>query len=302
MPLWWAGVPAGAVWLPTVYTASQRSTSAAASGRSVLAQGMDSLNANDLRGRLQRALPVKVNVLFLLRGDSPLHLSDRVFEQLADTLTRSHEATSGHPHPAGAEPGRAPQATRPDAEVLHADIRSAGAKPMEGREPRAILLTGASGFLGCFTLAELLRRTRATVQCHVRAENDRAAMERVRSRLMGAQLWEPEMARRIVPLAGDLAQPRLGAPPARWEALAGEIDAVFHVGCAVNFLFSYDDLRPANVLSTVELLRLASSIRIKPLHFGVRAGSVPRPAAPRPTPPQGAAHSARASASDGRRG
>lgn len=52
-------------------------------GKSLLAQGLDSLNASDLRGRLSHALPIEVNLLSLLRGDSPLGLSDRISEQLA---------------------------------------------------------------------------------------------------------------------------------------------------------------------------------------------------------------------------
>jgi len=54
-------------------------------GKSLLAQGLDSLNATDLRGRLSQALPIEVNLLSLLRGDSPLGLSDRISEQLAST-------------------------------------------------------------------------------------------------------------------------------------------------------------------------------------------------------------------------
>src|SRR3954471_2400076 len=38
-------------------------------------------------------------------------------------------------------------------------------------EPAHIFLTGATGFLGSFLLAELLRRTRADVHCLVRARD-----------------------------------------------------------------------------------------------------------------------------------
>ncbi|RJO66381.1 MAG: acyltransferase domain-containing protein, partial [Myxococcales bacterium] len=236
-----------------------------AANRSLLAQGLDSLTANDLRGRLQKALPVKVNVLSLLKGDSPAQVADGLLAQLDTALIGATEASGGTERGGAALAPKA--AHRPETEVLPEDIRPDRAQPARIGPPKAVLLTGTTGFLGAFTLAELCRRTEATVHCLVKADDTASVVTRLRRKLEEAELWNPEMERRIVPLAGDLAQPRLGLSPATWDSLALNIDQIYHVGFLVNFLFGYDDLRPTNVLGTLDLLRLASGGRVKPLHF-----------------------------------
>lgn len=133
--------------------------------------------------------------------------------------------------------------------------------------PRRIFLTGATGFLGGFLLDELLRETPATVYCLVRAADDGAAQQRVRSQLESFGLWQEEWAARLVPVCGDLAQPRLGLSDSRWAELAGEIDAIYHNGAWVNALYPYSRLRAANVLGTGEIIRLAGAEQSKALHY-----------------------------------
>jgi hypothetical protein len=53
-----------------------------------------------------------------------------------------------------------------------------------------ILLTGASGFVGAFLLDELLRATKATVHCIVRAASTEKALERIKS---NAQFYGVEL-------------------------------------------------------------------------------------------------------------
>jgi thioester reductase-like protein len=219
--------------------------------KSLLAQGLDSLNASDLRGRIQKSLGVKINVLTLLKGDSPGQLAERVFEQLASDTTGRQAAA-----PRGADTETLDEGTRPET----------GRRLPEG-EPREALLTGATGFLGVFVLADLLALTGAKVHCLVKAGSDIEAMGRITGKLKEAGLYKDGMERRIVPVAGDMSQPRLGLDQGRWDALAGSLDRIYHVGFAVNFLFSYEDLRPANVTSYKELLRLACASGPKPVHF-----------------------------------
>lgn len=127
--------------------------------------------------------------------------------------------------------------------VLPDDVRpeARSTATVDLRQTRTILLTGATGFLGGALLNELLAHTPSTVVCLVR---DAATARFGRSD-------------RIRVVQGDLSHPRLGLSVERFEHLAGEIDAVVHCGAAVNWVFSYAGLRAANVLGTLELLRLA---------------------------------------------
>jgi thioester reductase-like protein len=121
---------------------------------------------------------------------------------------------------------------------------------------RRILLTGATGFLGGQLLEELLAATDAEIVCLVR---DPSRFSHLAPRI-------PHPASRVRLLTGDLSHPRLGLSQARFDELAGSIDAILHCGAAVNWVYTYAGLRAANVLGTLELLRLACR-RTVPFHF-----------------------------------
>jgi thioester reductase-like protein len=128
-------------------------------------------------------------------------------------------------------------------------------------------LTGATGFLGAYLLRDLLRLTNAEVRCLVRASNEADGAARVRQALEDHHLWEESFAGRIVPILGDLSQPLLGLSEDRFDALAAEVDAIYHNGANVNFVLPYEALKSTNVSSTREVLKLAGQVRLKPIHF-----------------------------------
>jgi amino acid adenylation domain-containing protein/thioester reductase-like protein len=124
-------------------------------------------------------------------------------------------------------------------------------------QPACIFLTGASGFLGSYLLAELLRRTRAEIVCLARA----ASVEEGK--------YRPAAARsdRVRVVIGDVARPNLGLTPAAWQELAGRVDTIWHVAAHVNLVMDYEALRAANLLGTGEVLRLAATGSVKRLHY-----------------------------------
>ncbi|KAJ2799063.1 large subunit of alpha-aminoadipate reductase [Coemansia guatemalensis] len=130
------------------------------------------------------------------------------------------------------------------------------------------LLTGATGFLGAFVLDTLLRRhPRASVICLTRAADAAAATARVRAAAEANLVWRDEWAPRVRGIPGDLAQPRLGLSPDDWRFCAENVDAIVHNGALVHWVYPYAKLRAANVLGTVEALRLSADTRVKPLVF-----------------------------------
>ncbi len=164
----------------------------------------------------------------------------------------------------------AASATGPDpaADIaLDPAIDLAGRAPARSGAPRTILLTGATGFLGSFLLRELLARTDATIHCLVRATDDVTAVDRVVSTAAKYGIDISGARERLVGVPGDLGRPGLGIDPARWAALADGIDAIYHNGALVNHLEPYGRMRAANVGGTTEVLRLATTTRIKPVHY-----------------------------------
>jgi thioester reductase-like protein len=130
-----------------------------------------------------------------------------------------------------------------------------------------VLLTGSTGYVGAFLLAELLEKTQAQVHCLIRARDEREALRRVRQRLEAYDLWSEALAPRIRVVLGDLSRERFGLNAPAFERLARSIDVIFHNGAWVDQVRSYRTLKAANVLGTHEVLRLACSARLKPVHF-----------------------------------
>ncbi|MER0240499.1 amino acid adenylation domain-containing protein [Streptomyces sp. HSW2009] len=143
-------------------------------------------------------------------------------------------------------------------------VRAAAA---DAGEPRTVLVTGATGFVGAQVVHEWLATAADTeVVCLVRAGSDARAGERVVGSLRERGLWRPEFADRLRAYAADLALPGLGLAAQVRRDLAHGPDLVLHCGALVNFLFDYRAHRRANVLGVAELLGLAGEGRPVPLH------------------------------------
>ncbi len=136
-----------------------------------------------------------------------------------------------------------------------------------GTEPQRIFLTGATGFLGAFLLHELLQQTQANIYCLVRAKSYEEAKQKLRSNLKRHLLPEEKLDTRVVPILGDLSEPLFGLSEQQFRELAAEIDLIYHNGAFVNLVYPYTALRTVNVLGTKEILKLASQVKVKPVHF-----------------------------------
>ncbi|MGL5076799.1 MAG: thioester reductase domain-containing protein, partial [Waterburya sp.] len=151
--------------------------------------------------------------------------------------------------------------------VLDSDIVPGNNSLNISTTPKGILLTGATGFLGAFLLRELLQQTSADIYCLIRAENNNQAQEKIENKLKSYLLWDISVKKRIIPVVGDLSQPLLGLSRDRFNAIAKSVDVIYHNGAWVNFTYPYSQLKAANVLGTQEVLRLAVTSKVKPVHF-----------------------------------
>jgi myxalamid-type nonribosomal peptide synthetase MxaA len=147
------------------------------------------------------------------------------------------------------------------------DVATASAAAPPTGDPRDIFLTGATGFVGAFVLRELLDRTSARVHCLVRAADASEGRARIEENLRSYDIPAAGLDDRMVAVPGDLAQARLGLTEARWAALADGVDTIHHVAALVNLAHDYRQLKPTNVEGTREIIRLATTGRVKPLHY-----------------------------------
>jgi amino acid adenylation domain-containing protein/thioester reductase-like protein len=138
---------------------------------------------------------------------------------------------------------------------------------VEAQTLQAVFLTGATGFVGAFLLAELLQQTPAQIYCLVRAKDEAQGLQRLQQSLATHGLWQEHYPARLMVVLGDLGLPHFGLNEAEFTALAQQIDVIYHNGAWVNHVYPYSVLKAANVGGTQEAIRLACHSRTKPLHF-----------------------------------
>ena len=159
-----------------------------------------------------------------------------------------------------------------DAQALENELPASFMRAVPAKEPRVVLLTGATGFLGAYILADLLGKRRNHVEkvyVHVRANDADSAQQRLRDALAGRGLWREawEQEGRVQAVVGDLSKPHLGLNDADWAHLAKEVHVIVHNGALVHWVYPYSKLRAANVLSTMAVMRLANEGRPKSVAF-----------------------------------
>ncbi len=232
---------------------------------------VDSLMAVELMHRIEADLRVTVPVAVFFDGSRLGDLAGIVLDQLADAgeqpaVTAILDEFEQPLADRGSPTAMSVAAMIAEA-VLDPAIDPASARaPMPG-DPTAILLTGATGFLGAFLLHELLRQTGATVHCLVRAATLDEAGRRIETNLRAYLPDDEHDLSRVQPIVGDLGVPLLGLTAAQFQRLADQIDVIHHCGAMVRWTFPYKALKPANVHGTHEVLRLACARRLKPVHF-----------------------------------
>ncbi|KAK9650782.1 large subunit of alpha-aminoadipate reductase [Aspergillus fumigatus] len=132
-----------------------------------------------------------------------------------------------------------------------------------------VFLTGATGFLGAHILRDLLTRKSpmARVVALVRGKSDEQALDRIRSTCRAYGFWDESWTSRLQCVCGDLGNPRFGLSEALWNDLTERVDAVIHNGALVHWVYPYSTLKPANVLGTIDALKLCASGKPKQFSF-----------------------------------
>ncbi len=218
--------------------------------------GIDSLTALELQTMVEDELAITLPTERLLLGPSVRELAKEIAAIIGGE-TSTIEAS-------------APLSLRAEVDLEEAITFA----PPEDASSRTIFLTGATGFLGAFVLAELLEHTSATICCLVRGQSAGEGMHRLEGVLGRHHLSALSLTARVTCIPGDLAKPRLGLGANDYDRLASSVDTIFHSGALVNFAFPYQALKASNVGGTREVLRLASAARSR-LHYVSTIGIFP---------------------------
>lgn len=135
----------------------------------------------------------------------------------------------------------------------------------EGR----IFFTGGTGFVGAFLLSDLLRSHDVhQVGCLVRAASPEIGLERIKEAMGKYGQWEERFSEKLLVLCGSLEDVYLGLGYERFHEIANWASVIFHLGAKVNYTQPYSLHRPANVIGTRNIIRLAcAGGRTKAVHY-----------------------------------
>ncbi|GAA5849618.1 hypothetical protein JCM9279_007290 [Rhodotorula babjevae] len=137
-----------------------------------------------------------------------------------------------------------------------------------------VLLSGATGSLGANQLAQLLSRPEVEkVYTLVRAKDDAEAASRVKTSLEEKGLAGASDSR-IVALAADFSQDRLGLSESRFEEIKSDVTVVLHYAWSVNFNLSIGSFEP-HIRGACNLIQLClSSRRLAAFYFASSVSAV----------------------------
>lgn len=135
-------------------------------------------------------------------------------------------------------------------------------------KPLNIFLTGVTGFLGAFILRSIFtQHPNSLVWCLVRAKSNEEGHNRIIENCSRHLIQTNDWGCKIKACAGDLSASNFGLCQERWTEMCSVIDLIIHNGALVHWVYPYQKLRSPNVLGTKTALLMATTIRLKPLHF-----------------------------------
>ncbi len=131
-----------------------------------------------------------------------------------------------------------------------------------------LLLTGATGYLGCNILYQLLEKTDFTIFIVVRDSTDENAFLRLDKKFnfyFNKSLKKYD-EKRVIVLASDLSKTYLGLSQLNYQRLVKEIDTIIHAAALTKHYGEQEKFYEANVQATINLLELGILTKIRDFH------------------------------------
>jgi len=236
-------------------------------GRPFSELGLDSLMALDLRNRVEQDLGLTLSATAAISYDSVERLS-------AFLLSELRGSTCGDD--SGLQPDLQHDIIEiqalPTKAVLDPDIRIDRSAPVP-TSADGILLTGATGFLGTFILAQLLKAG-LPIHCLVRCRDEQDGRQRLTAAFAQYRLDASSLSEVNI-LPGDIARERMGLSPERWSSVAARVDTVIHSAAQVHWTADYHALEQVNVRGCEDVIRFCAEGHPKALHYVSTLGVLP---------------------------
>lgn len=146
---------------------------------------------------------------------------------------------------------------------------SKSCESLKSKDMRVAFLTGVTGFLGAHLLDDLYSSTSSKIYCLIRGLDKDDAEQRFKETILKYDLNRRLLSdnKRVEVVLGDLSKPKLEIEDKLFDKISEEVDDIYHCGAHVHHIYNYEMLRDANVLSTLEIIKLATLKKDKRIHY-----------------------------------
>jgi len=161
-------------------------------------------------------------------------------------------------------------ASVPFSEFIHQRHDPLDNVPTYIGSPSAILITGATGFLGGFLLDSIANTLSpdTKIYCLVREASETTTNNRLHNSLLERGIDNlSATGNRVITLQGDIEKPCLGLDDNVYGQLSDEVGSIFHCAANVNLQYGYSQLRDSIVIGTSEVLKFATYRSLKSIHY-----------------------------------
>lgn len=131
-----------------------------------------------------------------------------------------------------------------------------------------VLLTGATGHLGCHILFQMLKHTNNVIYILVRAKSEEDAYIRVKNKFK--YYFDIELntfGKRVIILMSNIEKVDLGLNQDLYHSLTTKINRVIHCAATIKHYGKYDNLHKANVQTTENLLEFTKLTEDKDFNY-----------------------------------
>lgn len=230
--------------------------------------GGNSLKAITLTSALQANFDINVADIFNLRTPKQLaqnaHFGKNILKRKLEQVKlfyENNEIKNAIPEP--------DERVQDKVNQYLAAIHNLPSNYRQQKHVNCILLTGATGYLGCNLLNQLLNTTDYHIFLLVRAESNKEAFIRLNKKFQfyfGKPLRQLQGVR-ISVFAADIEKPDLGLSALDYQDLLLRADSVIHSAALTKHYGEYDKFYSANVQATVNLLEFSKLAKLKDFHY-----------------------------------